>query len=119
MNADIPGVDRGHVAEWAIAQMYRAMRLAEKSAGDYAHNKGLIANSNMGARDIPTQADLDTLAGDNKWYMQQAQMYAAIFVTFELADESPHRDKYQAAITAAGASLGGKQIPRQRVPAEN
>lgn len=119
MNNDISGVDRGHVAEWALAQMYRAMRLAEKAAGDYSHNKSIVANSYVGQRDIPTQADLDTLAGDNKWFMQQTQMYAAVFAAMELADDSPHRAKYEAAIRAASASLTGNQIPKQRVPAEN
>lgn len=119
MNDDIPGVDRGHVAEWALAQMYRAMRLAEKAAGDYAHNKAIVANSRVGAREIPTQADLDTLAGDNKWYMQQAQMYAAVFAACELADDSPHRKKYQVAIEAVVASMSPDLIPRQRVPMGN
>ena len=119
MNDNIPGVDRGNLGEWAFAQMYRAMRLAEKAAGDYAYNNKLIAESKLGARDTPTQADLDLMASDNKWYMQQAQTYAAIFVAAELGDESPHRDKYQRAIQAVSASLGGNLIPRQREHANN
>lgn len=119
MNDPIEGVRRGVLAEWAFAQMYRAMRLAEKTAGDYVHNKEVVANSAVGQREIPTTADLDVIASDNKWYMQQAQMYAAVFAAAELADDSPFRARYQQVIDAVSASLGGDLIPRQRVSARN
>lgn len=114
MNDDIPGVDRSHVAEWALAQMYRSMRLAEQAFESYRYNKNLIATSSPGDRLIPRKEDLDLIAGDNQMHVRNANMYASIFTALELADESPHRKKYQAAIEAVGRSLAEDLIPRQR-----
>lgn len=116
---NIPGVDRSHLAEWAIAQMYKAMRLAEKAMADYDLNKSIIINSSPGDRSIPRQSDLNTIAGTHQMHVNNANMYAAVFAACELADDSPHSAKYQAAIAAVGASLADKQIPQQRVPAGN
>lgn len=114
MPKNIPGVDRTHIAEWALAQMVRSMKLSEAAFDNYNYNKSLVVNSVPGDRSIPRAEDLAVIAADNQMHVRNAHMYAAIFTAMELADESPHRAKYVEAIKAAAASLTDKQIPRQR-----
>ena len=116
MSVDIPNVDADHLAEWAFAQMYRAMRDAEQSSDDYNYNSKLVENSKSGDRLIPRPSDLDILSGKVKFFMQRAEMYASIFAACELADDSPHRDKYRRAIQAVDRQRAGKTIPQQRTP---
>lgn len=114
MSVEIEGIDKGNLAEWAFAQMYAAMRDAEQNSKDYNHNADIVARSLPGDRTIPRQADLDNLAGNTKFFMQRAEMYAAIFTACEVADDSPNRDKYMRAIRAVDALRAAKQIPQQR-----
>lgn len=114
MITDIPSIDREDLSVYAFANMYRAMRKAEQAAKDYAHNLKIVANSTPGDRSIPREQDLNTLASDNKWYMQQAEMYAKIFLSAEMADDSPRRKDFQRAVELVDAHLTGKLIPEQR-----
>lgn len=116
MSEDIPDVDTAHLAEWAFAQMYRAMRDAEQTSDKYNYNAKIVENSKSGDRSIPRPSDLDNLSGNVKFFMQRAEMYAAIFAACELADDSPHRQKYQRAIRAVDRLRAAKLIPEQRTP---
>lgn len=116
MSVDIPDIDTAHLAEWAFAQMYRAMRDAEQYSDSYNLNSKIVENSRVGDRSIPRPWDLDVLSGNVKFFMQRAETYAAIFAACELADDSPHRQKYQRAIRAVDSHRAGKLIPKQRTP---
>lgn len=113
MIKDIPGIDREDLSVYAFANMYRAMKQAEQAARDYVYNKGLIAESSLSDRRLSMQ-ELDTLASDNKWYMQQAEMYAKVFLSAEMADDSPRRRDFQRAVEVVDRHLDGKLIPEQR-----
>lgn len=102
MTTNINGVDPSDLAEWALAQMYLAMKLAEKSYADYGASEG----------SIPTDK-LDRIAAEQQMHVRHVGMYAAVFRSAESANNSPRRNKYQEILAAVDASLARKQIPRQ------
>lgn len=112
---DIPGVYRADLAQWALANMYKSMRLAEQANASFTYNSEILVNSKVGDRAIPRPSeDLNAIANDNQMHVRNAHMYAAIFTAVELADDSPRVDKYKAAIKAVDAQWAKDLIPRQR-----
>lgn len=99
----IKGIDNENLAEYAFGKMYECMRNAEYESKLYARDAGNI--------DMET---LNTHAGNNQWYIRQAQMYAMIYLAAEMADESPNPQKYRRVIRAVEASWASNQIPTPR-----
>lgn len=95
------------LAEYAFEQMYDCMRKAEQKSAEYTRDYGIIA-----------QDDLDSLAAKNGWYINQANMYANIFMAAELGEESPNKEKYQAAIKRVEAAWHPKQNTGARIPTQ-
>lgn len=116
MAIEIPGIDDDDLSVYAFAQMYAAMRQAEQFSVDYNYNNDELVNSRVGDRTVPRTSDLDTLAGNTKFFMDRARTYAEIFLAAEMADDSPRRHEFQRAIKLVDALRAKKSIPRPRTP---
>ena len=94
------------LAEYAFREMYINMRAAEKYREEYDRDYGHVATD-----------EAEKLSDRNKWCMQQAGMYAGVFLAAEVAEDSPNYKKYQEIIADVEASWRTNQIPEPRVAA--